>query len=34
MILQQISYIHPDKESLFENLDFSLSKGEKNRYRR
>jgi len=29
MILQQISYIHPDKESLFDNLDFSLTKGEK-----
>ncbi len=29
MILKQISYIHPDKESLFENLDFILNKGEK-----
>lgn len=27
--IQQVSYIHPDKEVLFENLTFSINKGQK-----
>ena len=27
--IQQISYIHPDKEVLFSDLNFAISKGQK-----
>ena len=27
--IQQISYIHPDKEALFSDLNFAISKGQK-----
>jgi ATPase subunit of ABC transporter with duplicated ATPase domains len=29
IILKQISYIHPDRESLFQNISFSVSEGQK-----
>lgn len=29
IIINQISYIHPDKETLFENISFSVNKGNK-----
>lgn len=29
IIVKQISYVHPDKEPLFQNINFSLNKGQK-----
>ncbi|MFV0330571.1 MAG: ABC-F family ATP-binding cassette domain-containing protein [Dysgonomonas sp.] len=29
IIIKQITYIHPDRESLFQNISFSLAKGQK-----